>query len=54
MTAFSPSPLMAFVVLAPCANADSSLNINITYVTASTGPNDTYFTLIGPGTIIKG
>ena len=45
--------LMAFVVLAPCAHADS-LNINITYVTATTGPTDTYFTLIGPDTIIKG
>ena len=46
--------LMAVAVLAPRARADSILSINITYVTATTGPSDTYFTLIGPDTIIKG
>jgi hypothetical protein len=46
--------LMSFVVLAPCAYADSILNINITYVTASMGPSDVSFTLIGPGTTIAG
>src|SRR5229473_8719408 len=49
--------LMAFFVLAPCAHADSILNINITYVTATMVPNDgsgdnLSFTLIGPGTTI--
>jgi uncharacterized lipoprotein YajG len=30
--------VLAFVVLAPCARADSILNINITYVTAFMAP----------------
>ncbi len=51
--------VLAFVVLAPCARADSILNINITYVTAFMGPNNgsgdnISFTLIGPGTNITG
>ena len=50
-----------FIVCAPCAYADDIpvLNVNITYVTATMGPSDgsgdnISFTLIGPGTIIKG
>jgi hypothetical protein len=31
--------MVACVVLAPCAYADSILNINISYVTATLGPN---------------
>ena len=51
--------VLAFVVLAPRAYADSILNINITYVTAHMGPNNgsgdnISFTLIGPGTKITG
>jgi PEP-CTERM motif-containing protein len=50
--------VVAFAVLAPCAYADSILNINITYVTAYMGPNyagdNISFTLIGPGTNITG
>jgi len=50
--------VVAFVLLAPCAFGDS-ININITYVTASMGPNagsgdNISFTLIGPGTRITG
>jgi len=50
--------VVAFVLLAPCAFADS-ININITYVTASMGPNsgsgdNISFILIGPGTRITG
>ena len=51
--------VLAFVVLAPYARADSILTINITYVTAFMGPNNgsgdnISFTLIGPGTTITG
>jgi PEP-CTERM motif len=45
--------VISFVVFAPCANADSILNINITYVTATMSSNGGVFvTLIGPGTLI--
>jgi len=50
-----------FVVFAPYAYADDIpvLNVNITYVTVSMGPNDGSgdngsFTMIGPGTLITG
>jgi len=47
--------VVAFAVLAPCAYADSILNINITYVTAGLGPDGgVFFVLIGPGTTITG
>jgi len=45
--------VLALVVLAPCAYADSILNINITFVTGVMYPGGGVFlTLIGPGTII--
>ena len=45
--------VLAFV-LAPCAHADSILNINITYVTAFLSPGGgVFFSLIGPGTSIS-
>jgi hypothetical protein len=48
---------MLFVVFAPYVYADDILNVNITYVTVSMGPNDgsgdnAFVTLIGPGTEI--
>jgi hypothetical protein len=49
--------VLAFVVSAPCAYADSIpiLDINITYATASLGPDGgVSFALIGPGTNITG
>lgn len=51
--------VVTFAVFAPCARADSILNINITYVTAFMGPNsgsgdNISFTLIGPGTTVTG
>jgi hypothetical protein len=49
--------VLAFVVSAPCAYADSIpiLDINITYATAGLGPDGgVVFTLIGPGTSITG
>src|SRR6266536_1797437 len=45
--------VISFVAFAPRANADSILNINITYVTAVLNVGgDVGLTLIGPGTII--
>src|SRR5258708_24130376 len=45
--------VISFVAFAPRANADSVLNINITYVTAVMNSNGGVFlTLIGPGTLI--
>jgi len=49
--------VLAFVVSAPCAYADSIpiLDINITYATAGLGPDGgVSFALFGPGTTITG
>lgn len=49
--------VLAFVVFAPCAYADSipALDINITYATAGLGPDGGVgFTLYGPRTTISG